>query len=134
MYDADANKCFESSCGLNFNVDTAPPPPPEDDESLVLLGKVTEAKVQASSGNPFIIELGFHKLTVPSNNPPANIPVLLTLLPSIPEVNVLVPLVLHAIELKRVDVLSDPSSDGVLLLLLSCCLVMLRSYSSNSPP
>ena len=51
----------------------------------------------------------------------------------------LVPLVLHAIELKRVDVLSDPSSVGLLVLLLlvlllSCCLVMLRSYSSNSPP
>lgn len=99
-----ANKCFESACGLNFNEDTAPPPP----SALLLLGNDTEASV--ASGNSFIIEEGFHKLTVPSNNPPASIPVLVTLLPSISDEAEADD---QAILLKRVEVLSDPSLVGV---------------------
>ena len=103
-----ANKCRESACGLNFNVDTPPALPLLLLPSLLLLGNDTEARV--ASGNSFIIEEGFHKFTVPSNNPPASMPVLVTLLPSIPDEAEADD---HAMLPNRVEVLSDPSRVGV---------------------
>ena len=115
-----ASKWRESGCGLNFNVDTT--------AALLLLlvllslllGSVTEARV--ASGKSFMMEEGFHKLTVPSNNPPASIPLLVTLLPSIPEEAP--EAVDQAMLPNRVEVLSDPSRVGELL---APSLVMLRS-------
>ena len=106
-----ASKCRESGCGLNFNVDTAPALLLLLLPSLLLLlllGKGTEAKV--ASGNSEIIDEGFHKLTVPSNNPPAISPVLVTLFdPSIAEE---VEAVDQAMLANRVEVWSDPSKVG----------------------
>jgi hypothetical protein len=104
-----ANKCRESACGLNFKADT----PPALLLLLVLLfslwGKATEANV--ASGKLFTMEEGFHNCTVPSNNPPASNPLLLTLLlPSIPEEAEMVD---HARLPNRVEVWSDPSKVGV---------------------
>jgi len=114
-----ASKWRESGCGLNFNVDTAAAALLLLVLISLLLGSVTEARV--ASGKSFMMEEGFHKLTVPSNNPPASIPLLVTLLPSIPDEAEAVD---QAMLPKRVEVLSDPSRVGELL---EPSLVMLRS-------
>ena len=114
-----ASKWRESGCGLNFNVDTAAAALLLLVLLSLLLGSVTEARV--ASGKSFMMEEGFHKLTVPSNNPPASIPLLVTLLPSIPDEAEAVD---QAMLPKRVEVLSDPSRVGELL---EPSLVMLRS-------